>query len=115
MKNNEDLDTYEARLFSDILSRPSYYFLGFNKKERTYGVRFWRSEFDLRDIYFTFVTVLREIQRTLEEETWWKNLLACHVPTACQFLPIKKSGVISPEIYVQREKGGDDDGVPGTV
>ncbi|MBP1736100.1 MAG: hypothetical protein H6Q53_2387 [Deltaproteobacteria bacterium] len=106
-KDGEDPDAYEARLYSDILSRPSYYFLGLDKQERTYGVRFWKSEFDLDEIYCTFVTVLREIQRTLGDGAWWKNLLACHVPAACEFLPIKRSGVISSEIYAQKKKGGE--------
>ena len=107
MKDGEESDAYEARLFSDILTRPSFYFMGFNRKERTYGVRFWRSEFDLREVYFTYVTVLRELQRTLEEGSWWKNPLSCHVPTVCEFLPIKRSGVISPEIYNQKPKRSD--------
>ena len=110
MRDGEDTDAYEARLFSDILSRPSYYFAGFNKKERTYGVRFWRSEFNLREVYFTFVTVLREIQQTLESGSWWKNRLACFLPSICGFHSVCKTGVISPEIYVQREKGGEPDG-----
>jgi hypothetical protein len=106
--SDEDPEEYEERIYGDILSRPAHYFLGWDRKTRTYGVRFWRSEFDLDEIHATYVHVLREIRETLEHGSWYPNNLACHVPAPCPFLPIKRSGVVSEEIFEKRQrKGGD--------
>jgi hypothetical protein len=105
--DNESPEEFEERCYGDILSRPAHYFMGWDRKVRTYGVRFWRSEFDLDEIFSTYVHVLREIQETVTRGTWYANNFACHVPAACPFLPIKRSGVVSEEIYERRRKGGE--------
>lgn len=97
--SEEDPGEYEERVYGDIISRPGYYFLGWDRKTRSYGVKFWRSEFDLDEIYSTYVHVLREIHDTLEHGAWYPNNLACHVPAPCPYLPIKRSGVVSEEVY----------------
>jgi hypothetical protein len=102
--SEEDPEEYEERVYGDIVSRPGHYFLGWDRKTRTYGVKFWRSEFDLDEIFSTYVHVLRELKNTLEHGAWYGNNLACHVPTPCLYLPIKRSGVVSEEIYERREK-----------
>ena len=96
-------EEYQKRIYSEILSRPAYYFIGWDRKSRTYGVRFWRTEFDLDEVFSTYVHVLREIEEALKRGSWWKNNLACHVPTPCPFLPIKRTGVVSEEIYRRKE------------
>jgi hypothetical protein len=105
LKSNESPATYEERVYGDILSRPGHYFIGWDRKTRTYGVRFWRSEFNLDEIFSTYVYVLQELKDTLKRESWYPNYLACHVPTPCQYLSIKRSGVVSDEIFIR--KGGD--------
>ncbi len=101
--DNEYAKKYEERVYGDIISRPGYYFIGWDRKTRTYGVRFWRSEFDLDEIFSTYVYVLEELQDTLRRGSWYPNNLACHVPTACAYLPIKRTGVVSEEIYQRKE------------
>jgi hypothetical protein len=107
-KPDETSEHYEERCYGDILSRPARYFIGWDRKTRTYGVRFWRSEFDLDEIFSTYVYVLEELKITLKRGSWYPNNLACHVPVPCQFLHIKKSGVVSPEIYERREVRKDE-------
>jgi hypothetical protein len=102
-KPDESAEAYEERCYGDIIGRPAFYFIGWNRKTRTYGVRFWRSEFDLDEIFRTYVYVLEEIRTTLKRGSWYPNTLACHVPAPCPYLPIKKSGVVSPEIYERKE------------
>jgi hypothetical protein len=71
-------------------------------------VRFWRSEFDLDEIYSTYAHVLREIRETVKHGSWYGNPLACHVPAPCPFLAIKRSGVVSEELFEKRQrKGGE--------
>lgn len=100
--DNESAQEYEERLYGDILSRPAFYFLGWDRKTRKFGVRFWRGEFDLGEIFTTYVHVNQEIKETIQRESWYANNLACHVPGPCPFLPIKRSGVISDEVYEQK-------------
>ena len=102
-KPDESAEAYGERCYGDIISRPAFYFQGWDRKTRTFGVRFWRSEFDLDEIFHTYVWVLKELRDTVKRGSWYPNNLACHVPAPCPFLPIKKSGVISPEIYEKRE------------
>lgn len=83
-------------------------FLGWNRDTRTYGVRVWRSEFDLEEIFRTYVYVLRKIRDTLHAGSWYPNNLACPVPATCPYLPIKHSGVVSEEIYERREVKSDE-------
>jgi hypothetical protein len=110
-KADESAEAYEERCYGDIIGRPANYFQGWDRKSRTYGVRFWRSEFDLDEVFRTYVYVLEEIKTTLNRGSWYPNYLACHVPAPCQYLPIKKSGVISEEIFERRkipeQKGGE--------
>jgi hypothetical protein len=101
--SEESAQEYEERIYGDVISRPAHYFIGWDRKARTYGVRFWRSEFDLDEIFSTYVYVLEELQDTLRRGSWYPNNLACHVPSACAFLPIKRTGVISEEIYQRKE------------
>lgn len=116
LKDGESPEAYEQRIYGDVISRPAYYFLGWDRKTRTYGTRFFRSEFDLEEIYSTFCHVLHEIQDTVQRGAWYPNNLACHVPAPCPYLPIKRSGVISDEIYEKRQvKGGDQDGTTRPV
>ena len=107
-KADESAEAYEERCYGDIIGRPAFYFIGWDRKTRTYGVRFWRSEFDLDEIFRTYVYVLEEIKTTLRRGSWYPNNLACHVPAPCQFLPVKKSGVVSPEIYKRKEVRQDE-------
>jgi len=100
--SDEDMAHYESRLHSDVCSRPSFYFSGYNKESRTFGVKFWRSEFDLEEIRHTYEAVLQEIRVCAQRGHWWENHLACHIPAPCPYLSIKKSGVISEEIYERR-------------
>jgi hypothetical protein len=101
--SNESALDYEERMYGDIISRPAYYFPGWNRESRTFGTRFWRSEFNLDEIHSTYVHVLEEIRDTLKRGAWYPNNLACHVPAACPYLPIKRSGVVSEEIYQRRK------------
>ena len=58
---------------------------------------------DLDQIFQTYVHVLDEIKSTSRRDAWYGNFLACHVPAQCVYLPIKKSGVVSEEIYQRKE------------
>jgi hypothetical protein len=106
IKDGEEAEAYQERIYGDIISRPAHYFLGWDRKRRTYGTRFWRSEFDLEEIYSTFCHVIHEIGDTVTRGAWYPNNLACHLPAPCPYLPIKRSGIVSEEIFEKRHKKG---------
>lgn len=101
--SEESPEQFEGRIYSDIIGRPAHYFIGWDRKTRTFGVKYWRTEFDLDEIFATFVQVLEEIKRAAHSGAYYRNHLACHVPAPCPYLPIKRTGVVSPEIFVKRQ------------
>lgn len=102
--SDESPEAYENRVHSDIISRPSYYFPGWDRKSRTFGMKLWRSEFDLDQVFRTYALVCDELKRAVIHNAWWPNKLTCHIPAPCVYLPICRTGVVSEEIYQQGNK-----------
>ena len=104
---DEDFDGFKARMYSDIISRPSYYFTGWKKEEKTFGKRFWRTEFPLDVIERDYEVITQEILTAMEHEddpgSFYQNFFGCHVPFDCEFLPICQTGIVSDEIYEPRK------------
>jgi len=90
---------YESRIYNDILARPSFYFIGFNKQKKTYGIRFWRKEFNLDYLRQVYMNVLADLRHTVDNDLWYRNELQCYVPVKCWFYAIKRSGVVSDQLY----------------
>lgn len=110
---NETIDAFVERVYSDIIGRPSYYFVGYNRENKTFGKRFWRKEFDLKYLTKMYGYILREIRETIDRGSWYRNDKSCFVPYQCQFYDIKKSGVVSNTLYYyagDKETEGEDDG-----
>lgn len=104
LSKNEEIEDFQARVYSDIIRRPSYYFIGWNNKTRTFGKKFYRSEFDLAELPMIYHRVVKMIRYCIDEGLWVKNELACHCPTTCDYYDIKKTGVISEDIYEVRAR-----------
>lgn len=88
---DEDDDTYSERCYQDILTRPSHYFLGWNRETRTYGKKYHRSEFSLDDISYRLSHVFREIHQAHLYNGWYKNDRVCNnvLPgITCEYAPI---------------------------
>lgn len=104
--SDESMDDYQRRVKGEILSKPSHYFPGLDRKAKTYGKRFWRGEFNLEELMHDYACVNEEINRCLEDGTinpFYKNRMSCYVPAACGFLPICDTGNVSESIFMQRE------------
>ena len=103
-KVEDDPEKLEQKLYGDILSRPSHYFIGWNRESRTFGKKYWRNEFDLNEIHRTYRFIYEDLKHTIINNAWYPNRLACHVPAPCPYLPIERTGVVSEEIYQQGVK-----------
>jgi hypothetical protein len=97
--SGEQPGDYESRIYRDILSRPGHYFLGYSKKTGKFGKRFYRGEFDLDYLISFYMNTLKEMRYVIDNKLWTRNELSCHVPTRCWFYPIKRSGVVSEQLY----------------
>lgn len=107
---NED---YTNRLYTDIMKRPGYYFIGYKKRDRVYGKRFWRSEFNFDQIQKFYIAIRDEMQLCIHTDSWYRNEFSCSIPTPCWFLPHRKSGVFSEKIYKLSDKAKAAKGVRG--
>jgi len=120
--SDESSESYKNRIIGEILSKPSYYFLGFNRDTKTFGKKFWRNEFDMDELLRDYTYVNQEIQRAMEDGdgAFYKNRKACYVPGPCFYLPICDTGVVSEGIFemrgekeniIQKEKEVEDESV----
>lgn len=103
-KKGETWDAYKNRVYLDILSRPGNYFIKYDRKNKTYGMRFWRTEFDIKLIKKIDSILSNEIRACIDSDLWFKNKLACYTPAPCQYLHICDSGCISDMMYKDKEK-----------
>lgn len=106
IKPNEAIEGYANRMYKDILKRPGFYFSAYNKKEREFGKKFYKSEFALDKIRMIYRDVFVDMRVAINNNLWLKNFRACKYPYRCEYYPIYKSGTVSEELYQIREKKG---------
>jgi len=102
--SDEDDEQYGNRLYQDICKRPSWYFLGLDRKNKTYGQRFYRTEFDLDGLFKQYVFVLDELKTCIQEGRWYTNTVSCYCPGECDYVSVCANGVVSDEVFEQIQK-----------
>ena len=104
----ESPSDHEERTYQDIISRPSFYFLGYDKEKHTYGKKFYRNEFNLDEIRDRFRMVSIMIRDCQGFDGWYKNDRACSnilpgIP--CDMKGICRYNTMSEEMYeIRRAK-----------
>ena len=119
-KDNEQPDEFCQRILSDVLSRPSYYFLGFSRSSTstsvaTYGINYYRDEFTpLDDILEDYNMVSRDILRAINDHSFYQNRMNCYkfgADNACQYLSICDTRSVDEDVFeinvTNTSKGGD--------
>lgn len=102
--DKESVADYQDRLYSGIISRPSYYFPGFDKLKRTWGKNFYRNEFPLDAIKDDYEKMAVDIQRAAKEDSFYQSW-NCYCPGECEFISIcKTGGAVSEDIFTYRDK-----------
>jgi len=116
---NESVDEYEERTYQDIISRPSEYFIGWDREKRTFGKKFHRSEFNLDEVRDRYQFIIYEIlnaeyERAKGNDSFYRNDKNCSnvlpkIP--CDMLPICRHGNhASEERYeIRSDKNGKGD------
>jgi hypothetical protein len=108
---DEDDQAYEDRCYKDILSRPAFYFQGYSKDTKTFGKKFYRSEFPLDQILSRLNSTFFEITWAADHDDFYKNYRSCYSPFQCDYLNLCHYDVMSEEIYTIKPKEGANDPV----
>lgn len=102
--DKDDLVAYQERCYSDIMARPGWYFPGFNKETRTFGKKFYRSEFNLDEVIERYQDVYYQIADSAYRNAFTKNYKACYRPFPCDLIPVCLFNVMSEVVYGIKKK-----------
>jgi len=103
----ESPDEIYKRVFDDVISKPSKYFLGLNKEKARYGKKLYRTEFDLKSLELRYIQIAIEILAARWTGNFYKNWKVCNnvLPgISCDFQSICQTGKISETMYSIRGK-----------
>jgi len=107
-KNKEEsADVVYKKVYDDILSHPSNYFMGFKRDKRVYGRKLFRNEFDLVATQERFKQVTIEILAARWSNNFYKNFKSCSnvMPgIGCELQSICRNGNMSETTYQIRDK-----------
>jgi len=105
MEGKEDVDKFLGRLKEDVLRRPSYYFPHYDPdKQPRWGLKFYRSEFDMDEVERRLRWWFKEIKKCREFDYWPQRKQNCLAPFECSYLSLCESGAFNEAIYTIRKK-----------
>lgn len=105
--DQEHPDAYGERVYQDAISRPSHYFIGWDNKSHRYGKKYFRHEFDIKEIEHRFRHAYREIYDARRYDGWYKNDRVCNnvLPgIACDMLPLCRHNNFNEDVYTIRKR-----------
>ena len=96
---DESEESYQDRLIKDILKRPGYYFPNYDKEKKTWGVKYYRENFDIEELKLKYRMVSLDIIRDIKRNYFRQNERACLSPSQCQFYEACATGGFSELLY----------------
>ncbi len=102
----ESPDQLYDRVYNEILSRPSNYFIGYNREAKRYGKKFFRGEFPLAEIENSYKQIVIELLSARWTNNFYKNRKNCNFiyGRPCEYLPICTNGNMSETMFSIRQK-----------
>ena len=103
---DEDADSLCERIYKDVLSRPSAYFIGWNKESKRYGKKIFRGEFDLVALEERYKQIVIEIAAARWSGVFYKREKMCDnlfPGTPCDYQSICKTGNMTEQKYYIRK------------
>ncbi len=102
----ETHDEFEQRCFDDMIARPGHYFNAYcsDTDPHTFGVTYYRSEFDLESIKKRAKKISRHIVEAVKEDYWYQDRTQCMLPGKCDYMSVCDTGGISEDLYEWRKK-----------
>lgn len=107
----ESAQQLEERVMKDVLARPAWYFKGWNPEKKTFGVRFFRSEFNLQEIEERYAACYYEIADCAHRNAFYKNHKRCLHPWKCDFIDICQFDTMSETQFRIKKKPKEVNGV----
>lgn len=104
---DESAGEHEERTFQDIISRPSFYFIGYDRERKCYGKKFFRNEFNLAGIRDRFRIISVMIRDCQAFDGWWKNDRACGAVLPgipCDMKGVCRYNSMSESVYMVKKK-----------
>ena len=98
---DEDAYSYCERVQEDIKKRPAFYFIGL--KDKQFGKRFYRSEFNLDEVIRRYKLIMQEKRIAIRNDYYYKDETKCLYPFQCDFYNACVSGGFSELIYEKRK------------
>jgi hypothetical protein len=102
VNKNENMEDYGKRVYEDVMTRAAHYFIGWNRENSTFGKKFLRSEFNLKEIEIRYEQIVREIYTCLEFNGFYKNDKACAAilpGIPCPYLNLCRYNMMSETVY----------------
>lgn len=106
-RKEETPEEVYKRVYDDVLSRPSLYFIGLDRTKKKYGKKFYRTEFDLEAIKKRYQQATIEIMAARWNGNFYKNDRVCNniLPgIKCEMQEVCRNCNISEEMYKIRSK-----------
>lgn len=104
-KKDESPEEFGNRVRGDILSKPSHYFIGWNKDTRLFGRRFHVTEFDLIELLHEYINMAFDMREAQRRDAYYRDFGACgRYAGECEYQPICETGGVSDELYARRDK-----------
>lgn len=106
-RKEETPEEIYKRVYDDVLSRPSLYFIGLDRTKKKYGKKFYRTEFDLEAIKKRYQQATIEILAARWNGNFYKNDRTCSsiLPgVVCEYQSVCRNCNISEEMYKIRGK-----------
>ncbi len=101
----------EDRIRADVVARPAWYFKGWDAATKTFGVKFYRSEFNLKEIEDRYAACYYEIADCAHRDAFYKNHKRCLRPWKCEFIDICQFDNMSETQFRIKKKPKEVDGV----
>lgn len=102
-RDDETPEEYGNRCQSDILARPSHYFIGWDRERHTWGKTFYRPEFDVDALKRKYEHIAYEIRDAAKRNAFYQERGSCKYPFECDYLSVCETGSMSELRYYIRE------------
>lgn len=100
----ESLEDYQKRCEADIIANMSDYFLGYDYKTDTYGVRFYRQDFDMSRAETQIANVIKCVDFMMENKCFYANTEGCNEFGGCDYFDWCRLGVFCENRFERMDK-----------
>lgn len=98
-ESKESLEDYQKRCEADITSNMGDYFLGYNYKNDTYGVIFYRHDFDMSRTQVQIDNAVKCVDLMCQNECFYANTEVCNEFSGCDYFDWCRLGIYNEDRF----------------